>query len=298
VIWGTTFVAVKSALGDVSPLLFVAVRFTVATVAALPLLWLSRDRITDQGRPASETASSRRSIHRSALLAGIPLGLVLAGAYAAQTTGLTTTTPTRSAFITGLNVALVPVWALLVIRRKPGWVPILGLALTLPGLWLLTSPEGGSWRIGDTWTLICAVLYALYIVLLGLFGASRSAARLLVSQLGATAVFALIGSLALERPHLHLTAQLAGVLALTAILATTGTTWLQVRLQHQVGPARAAVIYATEPLFAALFSRVFTSEVLSARAWAGGGIILAGMLLSEIGSARVRLHHQDRQPEG
>lgn len=277
VIWGTTFVVVKTALADVSPILFVGLRFSLATLASIPLVFLTRDRLGDRRDPRPDWAS---------LIAGLPLGLVLAGAYVSQTLGLTTTTPSRSAFVTGLNVSLVPIWAFLLSRRRPGRMPLLGLALTLPGLWLLTSPQGGQWWIGDSWTLICAILYALYVVLVGRLGAKHSPGALLVSQLGATAIFALSGSFILERPHITLTPALGGAFALTAILATTGTTWLQIKLQPKVGSTRTAVIFATEPLFAALFSRLFTGEVLSASEWIGGGIILTGMLVSEIGTGR------------
>jgi drug/metabolite transporter (DMT)-like permease len=86
-LWGGTFVAIKSGLGDASPLLFVGLRFLFATVAALPLL-------------------RSRAAFRGALRAGVPLGIVLALAYATQTLGLVTTTPARSAFVTALNVSL------------------------------------------------------------------------------------------------------------------------------------------------------------------------------------------------
>ncbi len=266
VIWGTTFVAIKSALRDATPLLFVGVRFLLATLATIPL-------VRSRGRELLRT-----------LRRGAPLGLVMAGAYTTQTIGLTVTTPPRSAFVTGLNVALVPLWAAAIMRRKPGGLSLLALAITIPGLWLLTHPEHSSWNRGDSWTLVCAFLYALYVVLLGRLGDCEDRGGLLLSQLAITAVCCLVASPVLERPRFAPSIRLFGALALTAFLATTLTTWLQIRFQPRVGPIRAAVIYATEPVFAAFFSWLLIHQALSGTSWAGGGLILAGMLLSELGA--------------
>jgi drug/metabolite transporter (DMT)-like permease len=262
VLWGTTFVAIKSGLADASPLLFVGLRFALAALAASVLV-------------------RGRRIDRAAILRGIPLGIVAASAYATQTLGLASTTPARSAFITGLNVALVPFWGMLLLRRRPGRLPLFGLLISLPGLWLLTTPGGAGWNPGDTWTLACAILFALHLVLISRAGAKYDIAWLLISQLAVTAALALAASAALEEVRLAPTPRLLGCVALTALLATTGTTWLQLRFQPRLDPTRVAVIYATEPVFAAILSRIFFGEVLTAVGWVGGGLILAGMVLAE-----------------
>jgi drug/metabolite transporter (DMT)-like permease len=267
VIWGTTFVAVKAAMAHASPLLFVGVRFAAAAIAALPLL-------------------PRRSAGlRPAFWDSAPLGLVLAGAYCAQTIGLTTTTPARSAFITGLNVVLVPFWVLALRGARPSRFSIAGILVGLPGIWLLSSPEVGGWTRGDSWTVACAVLYALYVVLLSRAAERHATGALLFPQLLLTALVCLPASALLETPRFSPAPALWGALALTALLATMGTTWLQLRCQPHVGPTRSAVIYATEPIFAALFSFLLIGERLRPVAWAGGALILAGMLLSELGGA-------------
>jgi len=265
-LWGTTFVAVKAGLRDASPLLFVGLRFSLATLAALPLL-----------RRRGPTA-------RRAAWAGFPLGAVLAVSYASQTLGLEVTSPSRSAFITALNVALVPLWAAALLRRPPRPLAIAGLGVALPGLWLLTSPQGGSWNRGDTWTLACAAFFALHVVLVNRWGATLDRASLLASQLGVTAALSLAASALLEEPRVVPSGRLAAALALTALLATVGTTWLQLRFQPRVDATRAAILYATEPLFAAAFSWAILGERLGGAAWAGAGLILGGMLLSEVGA--------------
>lgn len=285
VIWGTTFVAVKTAMGYASPLLFVGVRFGLAALAALPLL-PRRTRKRDRPRlPATADGRSRSSVG-GAWRASIPLGAILAGAYVSQTIGLTVASPARSAFITGLNVVLVPFWVLAMHGRRPSALALCGGLLCLPGLWLLTSPDEGQWNRGDYWTVACAVLYALYVVRVNRAAERYSPGSLLFPQLATTAFLCMPGSLLFEAPRFEPAPALLAALALTAFLATTGTTWLQLACQPHVGPTRSAVIFATEPVFAALFSFLLLGERLPAIAWAGGALILAGMLLSELGAAR------------
>lgn len=264
-LWGTTFVAVKSGLRDASPLLFVGIRFAVATAGSALLL-------------------RRWSDLREALRPGVPLGVVLAMGYATQTLGLLVTTPSRSAFVTGLNVALVPLWSLALLGRRPRRLSLAGLAVALPGLWLLTNPGKGSWNSGDSWTVLCALFFALHVVLLNRLTPGRPLAALLVVQLSVTAALCLGASAVLEQPRLDPGLSLALAIALTALLATTGTTWLQLRFQPRVDPTRAALIYATEPAFAAFFAWLVLRETLQGLAWVGGALILAGMVLSEVGS--------------
>lgn len=268
-LWGTTFVAVKAGLEDASPLLFAGLRFLLATVGSLFLLGRAPD-------------------FRGAWKPSIPLGIAMALGYASQTIGLETTTPARSAFVTGLNVALVPLWGMALVGRPPGRLSLFGLALAIPGLWLLTDPGTGSWNVGDTWTVGCAVFFALHVVLLNRLAPGRPAGTLLTLQLLVTALLCLGASAVMEAPHVRFTPALILALLVTSLLATTGTTWLQIRFQPRVEPTRAALIYATEPVFAAFFSWLFFGELLPGLAWSGGALILLGMVLAELGSGRKR----------
>jgi drug/metabolite transporter (DMT)-like permease len=218
----------------------------------------------------------------SAWARGIPLGLVLAAAYASQTIGLTWTSPSRSAFVTGLNVALVPIWGAILLSQRPRVVPLIGLAITLAGLTLLMSPKGGSWNIGDTWTIVCAILFALHVALLSRWGDRFSTESLLTSQLVVTSLAAFM-AIPLEEARFTWTPQLGIALFVTGIFATAGTTWLQLRYQPRGTATETALLYATEPLFAAIFSYFMIGERMTATAISGGILIIAGALLGQVG---------------
>src|ERR1700722_15739874 len=133
-VWGATFVLVKDALQDASPLLFNHLRMTLAFVA---LVIVNHRQL--------------RSINRRALFSGLVVGLFLAAGYQFQTAGLARTTPAKSAFITGLVVVFVPLFTAIPIIRPtntppPRWNTAIGALLAFAGLLLLTTPAGTSWQ--------------------------------------------------------------------------------------------------------------------------------------------------------
>jgi drug/metabolite transporter (DMT)-like permease len=107
-----------------------------------------------------------------------------------------------------------------------------------------------------------------------------------VTQLAATSVHCVLASPLLETPRVVATSELALALLVTAVFAGVFVSWLQIRYQPRVDPTRAAVVYVTEPVFAAFFSWWITGEVFAPIGWIGAALILSGMLLSELGGAR------------
>ena len=146
-IWGLTFPAIQRALAPVTPLSFIATRFLLAALVLLVLF------------PRRALRVNRRAMAASALL-----GVWLAAGTLLQTTGLLHTTASKSAFITGLYVVLVPILGLAVSRVVPRWTSVAAVVLAAAGLYLLTSPGGSKFNVGDALTLGCAVAFALHIV--------------------------------------------------------------------------------------------------------------------------------------
>src|SRR5215469_9334849 len=176
VIWGSTFVVVKGALADVSPLLFLALRFSLATAALLVVL----------GRPLR-----RRGLVGAEVRAGLLVGLFLFGGYYFQTVGLQFTTAPKSAFLTATSSVMVPLLARLVYRSRPQRSEVLGLLAATAGMGLMTL-EGplGSVNRGDLLTLCCAVAYAGHIVTLGHFSEKMNFETLSMYQVGTAALLA------------------------------------------------------------------------------------------------------------
>jgi drug/metabolite transporter (DMT)-like permease len=262
-IWGSTFVVVKEALADASPLPFLGIRFTLAGI----LLFLV------MGRGLGE---------RQALGPGFLLGVFLFAGYLCQTTGLLYTTPSKSAFITGFAVILVPfLQALHGFRLRAA--TIAGALLGLAGIYFLVLPSGvHAVNRGDVLTLFGAVSFAVHIVLVGSYTRRFSFRHLVPVQI---LVVGLLAAAALPLNldfRLHWTAGLISALLLTAVLATGFAFSVQNWAQQFTPPAHTALIFALEPVFAALTSRLVLGERLGGKVFMGSALILAGMVISEI----------------
>jgi len=264
-IWGSTFVVGKIVLQNLSPLQTIAVRFTLS--ALFLLVFYSRRIFPLSGRQ---------------VIRGSILGIFLFLGFVAQTVGLTLTTASKSAFITGLMVVFVPLLQVLIERRAPKLGNIAGVAVVSAGLWLLTSPSGSSFNGGDALTLVCAVLFAVYIVYIDVVAHDMSAMQLTFLQMAVNAVLAVGSTLVFDRiPSAVPAGTVVGILYLT-VFATVLTTFMQTRYQKDTTPTRAAVIFTIEPVFAAFSAAAVLGEQIGVGGAMGGGLIIGGVLLSEL----------------
>ena len=194
---------VKRALDDASALLYVAIRFLVAT---LVLAYVFR---------------RRWSLSSGAPRGGILAGVCLFGGYAFQTMGLKLTTPSKAAFLTGLTVVVVPVLNSLVYRVYPHASEAIGVVIATIGMGLMTlqGNSGGVAR-GDLLVILCAVAFAGHIVVLGHYSKAAAFESLAVWQLGATATLALGSFWWMEKPFFHPGPFLWMALLVSSLLST------------------------------------------------------------------------------
>jgi drug/metabolite transporter (DMT)-like permease len=267
-IWGLSFPTVKVALGDVSPLAFVAMRFVLGAIVLLPgtrMLPLPRGR---------------------ELGAGLLLGALLGIGFATQGVGLVYTTPARSAFIVALSSVLAPAVAFLFVRERLGWWTIAALAVATGGIYLITDPDAGGLNRGDLWTLITALVFGGQIVLVREMGIRFDVRRLVWMQVAVTAMGATIAAALVEPVHVTLTPRLVGALLYCGVGATAVALLLQMRAQREMTSGRAALLFCTEPVFATLASWFWLGERLSLVQWAGGALIVGGMVLADLKDVR------------
>lgn len=272
-IWGTTFVLVKRALDDGSAILFVAVRFSIAT---LVIAWLFRKR--------SKLASGPPP-------GGLLAGCCLFGGYAFQTAGLKLTTPSKAAFLTGLAVVMAPLINSLVYRVCPHVSEVTGVAIATIGMGLMTlGRNSGGLAAGDTLEILCAVSFAAHIVVLGHYSKRAPFEPLAVWQLGTTAALAIASFWWMEKPRFHPTPFLWFALAVSALLSTALAFTIQAWAQQVTTATRTALIYSLEPVFAAIFSYVFFAERLPGKAILGAVLILIGIFAVELKPIGNRQH--------
>ena len=284
VVWGATFVLVKDALHDASPLVFNLLRMSLAFVAL-----------------AIVNFRQIRSVDRVALIAGVAAGILLAAGYQFQTSGLARTTPAKSAFITGLVVVFVPLLTVFPSLRSrttppPQWTTGLGALLAFGGLLLLTTPAATTWQNlflsigpGDLLTLACAVAFAGHLLALAHFSPQVPAAQLATLQIGVAALLMAVTLPLGGDPHLHVTSRLVIALAVTSLLATAAAFTIQSWAQQHLPPTHTAILLTLEPVFAALTSFVVLHERLSGRSLGGAVLIFAGIAAIELFPAAMPL---------
>ena len=275
-IWGVTFVLVKGALHDVSPMVYLALRFTLAAAALSLIYW--------------------RKLKRSSLVNGAVAGVFLFLGYLFQTTGLQYTTPSKSAFYTSLSIPMVPLLAALVYRNAPRWIEVGGIVVATMGMLLLTT-EGSRvvWDRGSLLSLLCAVAFASHIVAVGYFAERSNFETIAVMQVSTAAVLAAISIPLLERARLeHARLKPSGTVVVavvvTALLATALAFTVQAWAQQHTTSSRTALIYTLEPVWAWITSWALTGEKLSRLGAFGGLLILGGVLLVELKRPRSPEH--------
>jgi drug/metabolite transporter (DMT)-like permease len=218
---------------------------------------------------------------RAVLAAPLLLGLALFAGYGLQTLGLSTTTPAKAGFITGLSVVIVPIAAALALRQHPGRGAGAGVFLATLGLALLTWSRGWRTNTGDLLVFGCAVAFAAHILLTGRFTRRMAATWLTLGEILTVALCSGVAALVFEaRPPL--TRPVLGAAIFTGVLATSVAFTVQTAAQRFTTATHTALILSAEPVFAALASYVLIGETLGARQFAGCALILGGMLAAEL----------------
>lgn len=266
VIWGSTFTIVKKSLVQASPILFIALRFWLATAVTIAFI------------PGALRGMSRKTLRH-----GLILAMVLLAGFIFQTLGLRNTPPSRSAFITSLSVIFVPILGYSLYGRKPRINTLAGIILASVGLGLLTLRATElKFRQGDVLTLICAVVFALHILLLSRYLSQSDYRQLVILQFAGSAVLCTLLMPMLEIPFLVWDFTFAAFLGITGILATALCFYVQNRAQQYTSANRAALIFGLEPFFAVLFAYLLLGQALTAREWLGGALVMAGIIIAEL----------------
>lgn len=279
-IWGTTFVLVQDAIRAIPVLLFLSLRFAIGGVMLLiPTLTLPRLR--------RELASPAVWIH------GSLLGFWLGAGYALQTFGLLYTTAAQSGFITGLCVVLVPLLAWVILRQRTPIAAWIGVLIAAGGLYLLAHTRSGAVNVGDALTFLCAIAFAIQIVYVGKYAPKHHPLALAAVQIMVVGLLSMVaGAMTGIRPMQYgpelTSSTVLWSLAICTVLATVLAYFAQTSFQKFTTPTRTALIFATEPVFAAIATYLWTPERLTAVAWAGCGLILLGMLFAEFGDRYLR----------
>lgn len=269
-IWGATFFIVKDVIAFIDPVVLVGYRFALAGILLAGYLAI------------------RRVPMLTGLKDGIILGVILWALYIPQTVGLEFTTAANSGFITGLFVVIVPILAFGLFRKKPSRWEGVALVLSLAGLWFLTGGVSGM-NFGDLITLIAAFFYALHLLYCDKYmKAGRDPIVISVQQ------FLLVGALSFATAWIFdLPLSMGNQTAILTVvfltlLPTLSAFLVQLYAQKMTSPFRVSLIFALEPVFAAIFAWTLGGEKFVIRSAAGGLLIFIAMIVAELPAAGVK----------
>lgn len=280
-IWGSTFVVVKSALAEISTLYFLFLRFALASVCMLVMFVPAFRR------------SAPREIWRG-LRGGALAGIFLWLGYLLQTLGLKYTSAGNSGFLTGLYIVLVPLISAAIYRRWPQARELIGVAIAGAGIVALTFPSlDRSFQMnkGDLLTIGCAVAFAFHILVVGYYSVRERYEAVALGQIACAAALSGI-SLTFEPPQAIWSTGVILAIVLTGVFATALAFAIQTWGQQYTTATRTALLFALEPVFALTTAVLAGGEVLTAAAVLGGALILGGILAVELKPAANARHQE------
>ncbi len=268
VIWGMTFPLVKDSLNLIDPYLLVCVRFCLALFVFS--LWFVKN-------------PSALRVPLQTYGVGVLLGVLAGISYITQTIGMQTVQAGRAAFITGMNVIMVPFLARFFGLGRPNRIDVLAAFVSLCGLFLLTNPKNSGFNKGDLWVLACALDYAFYILVLQkcVTQIKVQSVFLAFSQILGICMFSFLTLFLSPLEPIELSLSLVLSMLYLGTVATIGPFWIQSRYQKDTSAQATALIFALEPVFAAFFAYVLLKEKLSVQAYIGSLLILLAIVASE-----------------
>lgn len=264
IIWGSGFVASAVALEHYTPYQILAGRFLIGAVI-LSLIFFKKFN----------------KLNKSTLIKGALLGIFLYIAFALQTVGLQFTTPSKNAFLTAVNVVIVPFIGFLLYKRKIDMYELTGAILAVVGIAVLSLKLSSDINVGDVLTLGCAVGFAFHIFYTAKFVKTEDPVVLTIVQMVTAAVIGCI--VILFRGETSFSVETEGVMNLLylGIFSTTIAFLMQTVAQKYITETKAAIILATESFWGMVFSIIILSEIMTGRMIIGAFLILLAILISE-----------------
>jgi len=289
-IWGTTFVLVQNAIDFLPPFAFNSIRFSLAAILLLfCLLFFDFKQL--------------KQLNIKLLSSGVFIGFWLFLGYVTQTIGLLYTTTSKAGFITGLSVVLVPLFSIFLLKHYPSKNAVFGIIIATLGLFFLTLTDVSGLNMGDGFILICAISFGMHIIITGKVSNKYPTLLLTVIQISTVALLSTFSSLLFEdwrksiRLEILVSKDVLAALIVTSVFATAIAFFIQTNFQKYTSATRVALIFAMEPVFAALTGYFWAHEHLSVSAIVGCILIFLGMIFAELPAGMLALFRKSKSLE-
>lgn len=269
IVWGTSFLPVQKAVDEEPVYLFLFYRFAFACIL-MAILSIKHFKFLD----------------KNALKGGVVLGTFLFLGFATQTFALQHSYSSTVAFITGLNVVIVPLFVYIFFRHKPSMFSNVGAVVASIGLYFLSKNQTFGFGVGELYALICAFMFAGQIALTDYFVKRCDVHVLVVVEFFTVSVLSVVASILYDGVILPKawSETLLFALFITAVFATVFAFFVQSAMQKFTTPAKTAIIFTLEPVSAGIAGYFIANEMLTSWQIFGGLLILCGVLVAELGT--------------
>lgn len=270
-IWGLSFPIMRNSLNYISELTYLFYRFALASLLLFVLFY-----------------KKYRNINGSVLLKGTGMGLALSGALGFTVLALQYTTASNVAFITGINIVLVPLASNIILKRRVDYIKKISVIIALAGLFLISGGVELAFNIGDLFALLCALCISAQIILTDKFAQTEEPIILGCIQINAAAFIYLVLSLSIEQNILFQPKSIVLLTILVTGIAGTALAFVgQTYVQKFTSPSHVAIIFILEPVFGAFFAFIIpnldgTVELISFIKLIGCALLIISMLLTEV----------------
>ncbi len=263
--WGSGFVGMAMGLEHWTVFQLMALRFTLATML-LAIIFNQKLKL----------------ISKSVFWKGSILGAILFTAFALQTLGLDYTTPSKNAFLTAINVIIVPIIAYVIYKRRFDRFEILAALVAIVGIGFLSLQDSFTMNIGDMLSILCAVAFAFDIFYTNVFVKKEDALALTIVQFLAASVLSWIGVIALgEVPTSASTEGILTIVYLAVFCTLIAYACQNIGMQY-ADPTKSALILSTESIFGTLCSVLILNEILTGRMIFGCCLIFMAIIIAEV----------------
>lgn len=265
VFWGASYILTKIGLNSLEPFNLTALRFIIAFCISA-IVFYKHILKTDI-----------KTVKHAFVLA-----LILFGVFVAMTFGLKYTSASNAGFLVSLTVVFIPIISAVILNQKVEKKVMIGVCLAIIGIALLTLNTQLNVGIGDLLCILCALLFAVHIIVTGVYTQDVDSITLSVLQLGFVALFSIVFSLFTETVKLPNTGLSWFAILALSILCTAVGYIVQTTAQQYTNASHTGLILSLEPVFSAIFAFAFLGEILSVKGYIGAAILLSGVLFAEL----------------
>ena len=284
IVWGSSFVAQEIGMKSIDAFTFTGIRTMLGAIVLIPVVLISNHGF---------------DFRKSTLLSGVILGIVFSIAQNFQQFAFYYSTSGKIAFITAFYMFFVPLFSVF-IGKKIKVLTWLAILMGLVGLFFLciNPSDLTAINLGDVLALICAVFYAIQIMMIDkILEKDINGVQLSFMQFVVAAIISIVLMFIFEHPVITDIKTAAPSLLYSGIMSCGVAYTFQIVGQKHANPVVASLLMCMESVFAVIAAAIVLHQGMSLKEGAGCIIMFAAIILSQLSETLSRRPSEDPSPQ-